>query len=112
MPRAAAITRCSSGWLRAWARPTGCSRRARPSSRLAETTAQAAGLEIVPRREVVYRDTVLAEMDLEGILRRAPELCLIDELAHTNAPGVEHAKRYEDVEAVLDAGIDVFSTVN
>jgi len=78
----------------------------------AETTAQAAGLEIVPRREVVYRDTVLAEMDLEGILRRAPELCLIDELAHTNAPGVEHAKRYEDVEAVLDAGIDVFSTVN
>src|SRR5579875_3415081 len=78
----------------------------------AETTAQAAGLEIVPRREVVYRDTVLAEMDLEGILRRAPELCLIDELAHTNAPGVEHAKRYEDVDDVLAAGIDVLSTLN
>jgi two-component system, OmpR family, sensor histidine kinase KdpD len=78
----------------------------------AETTAQAAGLEVVPRREVVYRDTVLTELDLDGILRRAPELCLIDELAHTNAPGVEHSKRYEDVETVLDAGIDVFSTVN
>jgi two-component system, OmpR family, sensor histidine kinase KdpD len=78
----------------------------------AETTAQAAGLEVVPRREVRYRDTVLSEMDLEAILRRAPELCLIDELAHTNAPGVEHEKRYEDVETVLQAGIDVFSTVN
>ena len=51
-------------------------------------------------------------MDLPGLLRRAPELCLIDELAHTNAPGVEHAKRYEDIADVLDAGIDVFSTVN
>jgi two-component system sensor histidine kinase KdpD len=51
-------------------------------------------------------------MDLPAILRRAPELCLIDELAHTNAPGVEHAKRYEDVETVLGAGIDVYSTVN
>ena len=51
-------------------------------------------------------------MDLPAILARAPELCLIDELAHTNAPGLEHAKRYEDVEDVLDAGIDVFSTVN
>ncbi len=78
----------------------------------AETTAQAAGLEAVPRREITYRETVLTEMDLEAVLRRAPELCLIDELAHTNAPGVEHEKRYEDVEAVLEAGIDVFSTVN
>jgi two-component system sensor histidine kinase KdpD len=78
----------------------------------AETTAQAAGLEIVPRREVIYRETVLSEMDLGEIVRRAPELCLIDELAHTNAPGVEHEKRYEDVETVLGAGIDVFSTVN
>ena len=51
-------------------------------------------------------------MDLPAILARAPELCLIDELAHTNAPGLEHAKRYEDVRDVLDAGIDVFSTVN
>jgi len=67
---------------------------------------------VVPRREVLYRGTPLEEMDLPAVLARAPELCLIDELAHTNAPGVEHEKRYEDVREVLDAGIDVFSTVN
>ena len=78
----------------------------------AETLAQADGLEVVARREIVYRDTRVAEMDLPAILRRAPELCLIDELAHTNVPGVEHGKRYEDVANVLDAGIDVYSTVN
>ena len=78
----------------------------------AETLAQAAALEVLPRRRVAYRDTVLEEMDLPAILRRAPDLCLIDELAHTNAPGVEHHKRYEDVEDVLAAGIDVLSTVN
>ncbi len=78
----------------------------------AETLAQAEGLEILPRRELSYRGTRLQEMDLPGVLARKPELCLIDELAHTNAPGVEHEKRYEDVRAVLDAGIDVFSTVN
>jgi two-component system, OmpR family, sensor histidine kinase KdpD len=77
-----------------------------------ETIAQAAGLETIPRRRVAYRDTELEEMDLPAILRRAPELCLIDELAHSNAPGVEHAKRYEDIEDVLAAGINVFSTVN
>jgi two-component system sensor histidine kinase KdpD len=77
-----------------------------------ETVAQAEGLEVVPRRRVRYRDTELEEMDLPAILRRAPELCLIDELAHTNAPGVEHPKRYDDVQALLDAGIDVYSTVN
>ena len=77
-----------------------------------ETVAQAEGLEMVPRRRVRYRDTEIEEMDLPGVLARAPELCLIDELAHTNAPGVEHEKRYEDVRDVLDAGIDVFSTVN
>jgi two-component system sensor histidine kinase KdpD len=77
-----------------------------------ETALQAEGLEVLPRRIVTYRGTVIEEMDLPGILRRAPELCLIDELAHTNAPGLEHAKRYEDVEDVLDAGIDVFSTLN
>ena len=77
-----------------------------------ETAAQADGLELVPRRRVVYRDVALDEMDLPAILARRPELCLIDELAHTNAPGVEHAKRYEDVRDVLDAGIDVYSTVN
>jgi two-component system sensor histidine kinase KdpD len=78
----------------------------------AETLAQAEGLEIVPRRSVVYRGTPLQEMDLPAVLARRPELCMIDELAHTNAPGVEHEKRYEDVRDVLEAGIDVFSTVN
>ncbi len=77
-----------------------------------ETVAQAEGLEMVPRRRVRYRDTEIEEMDLPAVLARAPELCLIDELAHTNAPGVEHEKRYEDVRSVLEAGIDVFSTVN
>ncbi len=77
-----------------------------------ETVAQAEGLEVVPRRSVVYRGTPLQEMDLPAVLARKPELCLIDELAHTNAPGVEHEKRYEDVRDVIEAGIDVFSTVN
>jgi two-component system sensor histidine kinase KdpD len=78
----------------------------------AETVAQAEGLELLPRRHVLYRGTPLQEMDLPAVLARKPELCLIDELAHTNAPGVEHEKRYEDVREVLEAGIDVFSTVN
>ena len=78
----------------------------------AETAKLAEGLPIVPRRRVVYRDTELEEMDTAAIIERAPELCLIDELAHTNPPGLEHAKRYEDVDDVLDAGIDVLSTVN
>jgi two-component system, OmpR family, sensor histidine kinase KdpD len=77
-----------------------------------ETVAQADGLELIPRRRVVYRGTPLEEMDLPAVLARKPELCLIDELAHTNAPGVEHEKRYEDVRDVIEAGIDVFSTVN
>jgi len=77
-----------------------------------DTAKLAEGLPLLPRRRVDYRGAVLEEMDLPGILARAPELCLIDELAHTNAPGVEHAKRYEDVEDVLDAGIDVLSTMN
>jgi two-component system sensor histidine kinase KdpD len=77
-----------------------------------ETTAQAEGLEEVPPRMVDYRGTPLAEMDLPAVLARKPELCLIDELAHTNAPGTEHEKRYEDVQDVLASGIDVFSTVN
>jgi two-component system, OmpR family, sensor histidine kinase KdpD len=78
----------------------------------AETARLAEGLPVVPRLHVTYRQTELDEMDLRTILRRAPELCLIDELAHTNAPGLEHGKRYEDVEDVLDAGIDVLSTLN
>ncbi len=77
-----------------------------------ETTAQAEGLEEIPPRMVDYRGTPLAEMDLPAVLARKPELCLIDELAHTNAPGIEHEKRYEDVQDVLAVGIDVYSTVN
>jgi two-component system sensor histidine kinase KdpD len=77
-----------------------------------ETMAQAEGLETIPRRHLRYRGTPLEEMDLPAVLARKPELCLIDELAHTNAPGVEHEKRYEDVREVIEAGIDVFSTVN
>ena len=76
------------------------------------TAAQAEGLETVPRRGISYRGNRVEEMDLTSILSRRPELCLIDELAHTNAPGSSHAKRYEDVNEVLDAGIDVYSTVN
>jgi two-component system, OmpR family, sensor histidine kinase KdpD len=78
----------------------------------AETVAQAEGLQIIPRRQVEYRGRTLEDMDLPAVLERRPELCLIDELAHTNAPGLEHEKRYEDVRDVVEAGIDVFSTVN
>jgi two-component system sensor histidine kinase KdpD len=78
----------------------------------ADTQALAEGLPLVPRRRVTYRDTDLEDMDLPAILRRRPEACLIDELAHTNAPGLEHEKRYEDIEDILDAGIDVLSTLN
>ena len=78
----------------------------------AETAALAEGLPMIPRRRVDYRGTEVEEMDLPAILARAPELCLIDELAHANPPGLEHAKRYEDVDDVLAAGIDVLSTLN
>src|SRR3954447_16210718 len=78
----------------------------------ADTERQAAGLERLPLRRVAYRGVRLEGMDVPAIPVRAPELCLIDELAHTNAPGLEHPKRYEDIQDVLDAGIDVFSTVN
>ena len=78
----------------------------------ADTARLAEGLPLIARRRVDYRGTTLEEMDLPAVLARAPELCLIDELAHANAPGVEHDKRYEDVEDVLAAGIDVLSTLN
>jgi len=77
-----------------------------------ETTAQARGLELLPRRRVPVRDLAVEEMDLPGLIARHPELALVDELAHTNAPGLVHAKRYEDIGDVLAAGVDVFSTVN
>ncbi|WP_326569286.1 sensor histidine kinase KdpD [Amycolatopsis rhabdoformis] len=70
------------------------------------------GLEIVPRRTVSHRGHEFAEMDLEAVLKRAPEVVVIDELAHTNVPGARHDKRWQDVEELLEAGIDVLSTVN
>ena len=77
-----------------------------------ETELQADGLPRVATREVTYRDVPVREMDLPAVLERKPELCLIDEIAHANPPGLEHGKRYEDIADVLAAGIDVFSTVN
>ena len=77
-----------------------------------ETSDQARGLEILPRREVTVRGSTTSEMDLPGLLARDPELALIDELAHTNPVGLRHGKRYEDIADALAAGIDVFSTVN
>jgi two-component system sensor histidine kinase KdpD len=77
-----------------------------------ETTAQIGDLEVIPRRRVEYKGKVLEEMDLPAILARKPEVVLVDELAHTNAPGVENEKRYQDVEEILDAGISVMTTVN
>src|SRR5476651_1701256 len=78
----------------------------------AETEALIAGLETIPRRGVTYRGTELTEMDLDAILARRPALVLVDELAHTNAPGSRHPKRYLDVEELLAAGIDVYTTLN
>ncbi len=77
-----------------------------------ETAALAEGLETVPRMSAEHQGVVLHEMDADAVVRRAPELALIDELAHTNAPGSRNHKRYQDIEEVLDAGIDVISTVN
>jgi two-component system sensor histidine kinase KdpD len=77
-----------------------------------ETAALAEGLEVVPRRTVRHGDLELGEMDVDAVVRRAPELALVDELAHTNAPGSRNAKRYQDIEEILAAGVDVVSTVN
>ena len=77
-----------------------------------DTAALAEGLELIPRRRVPFGGTVVEELDLPAILRRSPEICLVDELAHSNPPGLEHERRYEDVEDVLAAGITVFSTIN
>ena len=77
-----------------------------------ETEALLEGLEVVPRREVEYKGHRLTEMDLDAILKRRPQLVLVDELAHTNAPGSRHPKRYLDVEELIAAGIDVFTTLN
>ena len=77
-----------------------------------QTQAQIGDLEIVPRKQVTYRGVTLAEMDTEAVIARHPKVALIDELAHTNVPGSKHAKRYQDVEEILDAGIDVITTLN
>ena len=77
-----------------------------------QTAEQISHLEVMPRREVAYRDTVLHEMDVDSILTRRPEVVLVDEYAHTNAPGSANEKRWQDVEQLLDAGIDVISTLN
>jgi two-component system, OmpR family, sensor histidine kinase KdpD len=77
-----------------------------------ETEELLSGLEIIPRKKMEYRSTILQEMDLDGVLARHPKLVLVDELAHSNAPGCRHPKRYQDVEEILAAGIDVYSTIN
>lgn len=77
-----------------------------------ETMAQMEGLEVLPRKEIEHRGKLLSEFDLDGALARHPPLILIDELAHTNIPGSRHPKRWQDVEELLTAGIDVFTTVN
>ena len=76
------------------------------------TSEQLDGLEVLPRRQVEYRGTVLEELDVRAVIERHPDVVLVDELAHTNAPGSSNPKRWEDVEDLLTAGIDVISTVN
>src|SRR5690349_10897859 len=77
-----------------------------------DTGALVIGLEILPRRKVDHRGIQIDELDLDAALARKPGLLLVDELAHTNAPGSRHAKRWQDVEELLDAGIDVYTTLN
>src|SRR5262249_2263015 len=78
----------------------------------AETEALLTGLEVLPRRSVAYGGATLAAFDLDLALTRRPALILLEELAHTNAPGSRHAKRWQDVAELLDAGIDVYTAVN
>lgn len=77
-----------------------------------ETAEQAIGLEVVPKKAIIHGGVTLGEMDTDAILERQPQLVLVDELAHTNVPGSLREKRYQDVEVILAAGIDVFSTLN
>src|SRR5262245_38404074 len=80
----------------------------------AETEALARGLELLPRRQIEYHGAMIEEFDIDAALARRPELILVDELAHTNAPdgGARHPKRWQDVEELLEAGIDVYTTIN
>ena len=82
-----------------------------PHGRL-DTIARTQGLEMIPRRKVDYRGTVFEEMDTDAILRRRPQVCVVDEFPHTNVPGSERTKRWQDVEVLIDAGIDVLTTMN
>ena len=77
-----------------------------------ETEALVNGLEVIPRRQITYHNVQLTEMDIDAILKRKPQLVLVDELAHTNVPGSRHAKRHADMEELLEAGIDVYTTLN
>jgi two-component system sensor histidine kinase KdpD len=78
----------------------------------AETEAKIGELEVIPRRKIPYRNVVIEEMDVDAIIARKPEICIVDELAHTNVPGSKNKKRYEDVLDLLDAGVNVFTAVN
>jgi two-component system sensor histidine kinase KdpD len=77
-----------------------------------DTIAKTAGLEFIPRKKIEYRGTVFEEMDVDAIVQRHPTVCLVDEFAHTNVPGSPRLKRWEDVQVLLQAGIDVFTTLN
>jgi two-component system sensor histidine kinase KdpD len=77
-----------------------------------DTIAKTEGLEFVPRRRMEYRGSTFEEMDTDAVIERAPAVCLVDEFAHTNVPGSERAKRWEDVMVLLEAGIDVITTMN
>jgi two-component system sensor histidine kinase KdpD len=77
-----------------------------------DTIALTKGLELIPRRKIEYRGSAFEEMDTDAILRRRPAVCLVDEFAHTNVPGAERLKRWEDVQVLLSAGIDVYTTLN
>jgi len=90
-------SRSFAGWSRPWAAGTECFLQ---------------GLEVIPRRRLVYRGIEIHEMDLDAIIARRPSVVLVDELAHTNVPGSRNAKRYQDVEEILAAGIHVMSTLN
>ena len=77
-----------------------------------KTAEQVGDLEVVPRKQVEYRGTTIEEMDVDALLERRPQIALVDELAHTNAPGSRNEKRWQDVEELLEAGINVISTLN
>src|SRR6266852_6151405 len=77
-----------------------------------DTIAKTEGLELIPRKRVDYRGSMFEEMDTDAILARRPQVCLVDEFPHTNVPGSDRTKRWEDVQVLLDAGIDVVTTMN